>query len=920
MRKAIHRTLCVLLTVVFVLSGVLSGTAAWQSANQQTKNELAGTAREMDVELLKLLKQLDGTLTEIPVPDAAFYLFTEDGKQIGGRYETDENGRISVQLPPGNYYFEEIMPAPGYDFDQENGALKTRYEFTVTGEETDPIVVRVYNVPLDGRLVVQKWVVNADNTPLTPEQQDQLFEFTVTFSDGGTYSYRVGDGPLQSVASGGKIYLKHGESAVFEDIPVGVQYTVVETPQDDYHTTSNGHQGNITAQGSNAVFVNTYEPQELGKITVTKEVRGEGGDVNKEFTFTAVINGETFTYTIKHGESFTIPDLPIGTQYVITETDYSADGYVTAVHTYTGTINSAGEVILPFVNVFNPPDTLGTLEVQKQVLEEGYDPDKVFTFEVTFEGENAPQSPQIFTLKAGEKLSFLNIPAGVRFTVREIDPNGYLPDFVVASGTIVGGETTVVVFRNRVPEPPDPTSILKVTKRVEGEISPEDEDKEFHITVDVNGEETDLNLKDDETVEIEVPGNSDYVVSEDDYSGDGFSQTITNGSGTIRPGETVEVVVTNTYVGTVYTQISGEKTWDLGGYPDSVLPQSIIVRLLHNGKVVEEVVVTPDENGKWDYQFNAPKYDADGNEIQYTIEEEPLYNFIPSYDGFNIKNTYIPPVSMDPPIIQKVVTGDNAPETQFQFLLQGQEGAPMPEGSNGNTKVVTLNGSGEVELGFITFTKPGVYVYTVTELIGGQTGWTYDEASYVLTVTVTETDGVLTATQELTKNDQKVSSIVFTNHYEKVEDPNKVEISGEKTWIHGDNPEENWPTAIVVQIYADGELIIQQQVTEKDDWYYSFDLPKYASDGHEIEYTINEAEIPDYSVVVDGYNLTNVYEPDTPDNPGSSDAPTDPSTPGIPPQTGDTSGNVGLYLKFCVGSGVVLAALLVLDHRRKKRS
>ena len=120
-------------------------------------------------------------------------------------------------------HFEEIMPAPGYDFDQENGAPKTRYEFTVTGEETDPIVVRVYSVPLDGRLVVQKWVVNADDTPLTPEQQDQLFEFTVTFSDGGTYSYRVGDGPLQSVASGGKIYLKHGESAVFENIPVGVQ-------------------------------------------------------------------------------------------------------------------------------------------------------------------------------------------------------------------------------------------------------------------------------------------------------------------------------------------------------------------------------------------------------------------------------------------------------------------------------------------------------------------------------------------------------------------------------------------------------------------------------------------------------------------------------------------------------------------------
>lgn len=914
MHKAMYRTLCVLLTLVFVFSGVLSGTAAWQSANQQTKNELAGTAREIDVELLKLLKQLDGTLTETPLPHASFYLFTQDGKQIGGRYETDEHGRISVQLPPGNYYFEEIMPAPGYDFDRENGAAKTRYEFTVTEDATSPITVRVYNVPLEGQLVVQKLVVNADDTPLSQEQKDQLFEFTVTFSDGGTYSYRVDGGALQTVASGGKIYLKHGQTAVFEDLPVGVLYTVVETPQQGYHTTSTGHRGNITVQGCTAVFVNTYDPQDVGKLTVTKEVRGEGGDLNKEFTFTAIVNGETFTFTLKHGESFTFPDLPIGTQYVVTETDYSQDGYVTAVHTYTGYITSTGEVILPFVNIYQPPDTPGNLEVEKQVLGDGADPNKVFTFEVTFTGEGAPESPQIFTLKAGENLVFSDIPAGVHYTVKEIDPAGYLPDTEVASGTIVGGETAVVVFRNRVPDQEPPSSLLKVTKQVVGEIPAEDEDKEFHITVDVNGEEMDFNLKDDETVEIEVPGGSDYQVEEDDYTDDGYSQSISNGSGTIPPGETVEVVVTNTYVGVVFTQIRGEKTWELGGYPDSVLPDSILVRLLHDGKVVEEVVVTPDENGQWHYQFTAPKYDADGNEIEYTVQEEPIYNFIPSYDGYNIKNTYIPPISVDPPLIQKVVTGENAPETQFQFLLQGQEGAPMPEGSTGNTKVVTLDGSGQVELGEITFSHPGVYVYTITELHGGETGWTYDQASYVLTITVTQDNGVLTATQVLTKNNQEVSSVVFTNHYEKVEDPSKVEISGDKTWMHGDNPEENWPDSIIVKVYADGVLIIQQQVTAKDDWHYSFELPRYAEDGHEIVYTIHEADVPQYGVVVDGYNLTNIYDPD------GNLTPSDPGTPEDPhlPQTGDTA-DVGLYLKFFVCSGLALAAVLIFNHRRKSR-
>ena len=128
-------------------------------------------------------------------------------------------------------------------------------------------------------------------------------------------------------------------------------------------------------------------------------------------------------------------------------------------------------------------------------------------------------------------------------------------------------------------------------------------------------------------------------------------------------------------------EIKGEKTWEQGGHA-IVLPESITVRLKNGNIVVEEITVAPDEHGKWHYTFTAPKYDADGNEITYTVEELPVVGFIPAYNGFDIVNTYIPPVEIDPPIIEKVVEGENVPETEFAFLLRGENGAPMYSLSN----------------------------------------------------------------------------------------------------------------------------------------------------------------------------------------------------------------------------------------------
>ena len=102
---------------------------------------------------------------------------------------------------------------------------------------------------------------------------------------------------------------------------------------------------------------------------------------------------------------------------------------------------------------------------------------------------------------------------------------------------------------------------------------------------------------------------------------------------------------------------------------------------------------------------------------------------------------------------------------------------------------------------------------------------------YTLTFTVTLEDGELHASYTLTRDGEAAEKALFTNRYdEKMTEPDTVEIAGNKTWNHGDNPEDKWPDSIVVEVYADGQLAAQRLVTAGDGWQYAFELPKYAEE------------------------------------------------------------------------------------------
>ncbi|MGY3783389.1 Cna B-type domain-containing protein, partial [Gemella taiwanensis] len=90
--------------------------------------------------------------------------------------------------------------------------------------------------------------------------------------------------------------------------------------------------------------------------------------------------------------------------------------------------------------------------------------------------------------------------------------------------------------------------------------------------------------------------------------------------------------------------VAGTKTWDDSNNQDGKRPDKIkvILNKTVDGQTtkVTEKEVTKDN---WNYEFNdLPKYE-NGKEITYSIDEEAVAGYKKTIDGYNLKNTYIPP-------------------------------------------------------------------------------------------------------------------------------------------------------------------------------------------------------------------------------------------------------------------------------------
>jgi pilin isopeptide linkage protein len=158
---------------------------------------------------------------------------------------------------------------------------------------------------------------------------------------------------------------------------------------------------------------------------------------------------------------------------------------------------------------------------------------------------------------------------------------------------------------------------------------------------------------------------------------------------------------------------------------------------------------------------------------------------------FTNRYTRPEPAVVDPGI-SKTVQGNPPADALFSFRLAADSASfPMPSGSVNGEKIIYLTGPGQAEFGNIAFTEPGTYTYTVREIDGSLSGYAYDTTVYAMTVTVTESDGKLSAVRRIERADgTPATSLDFTNVYRNPVQPG----GGNPVQPGGGNPHPAGPS------------------------------------------------------------------------------------------------------------------------------
>ena len=130
---------------------------------------------------------------------------------------------------------------------------------------------------------------------------------------------------------------------------------------------------------------------------------------------------------------------------------------------------------------------------------------------------------------------------------------------------------------------------------------------------------------------------------------------------------------------------------------------------------------------------------------------------------------------------KKVLEGRNwADGDSFTVQLTADDGVPMPGGAKSKVATVELTNDQPATFGDITYTKPGTYTYTISEVIPGSNagadGISYSAASYIATVVVNDNHAgalVVTSVKVVQEcNDAgvdtktEVADAIFTNRYD----------------------------------------------------------------------------------------------------------------------------------------------------------
>lgn len=442
------------------------------------------------------------------------------------------------------------------------------------------------------------------------------------------------------------------------------------------------------------------------------------------------------------------------------------------------------------------------------------------------------------------------------------------------------------------------------------------------------------------------------------------------------PGtKSYKITVTNKKKDTPEIEISGTKTWSDFGAENR--PEFITVRLFAND--VEVAVKEVRASDDWKYDFGKwPAVDGDGNEISYTIKEDPVPGYYITINGFDIINSREPyeptPEYVNIRVNKRWIDNDNRNNTRpgsitIELLADGRvvDRATinsandwgltffnMPKYDGGHLidytiREVPVEGyrsilTGDMHYGFtLTNELKGEKInIPVRKVWEGKKGAfanisLYADGEIVYTVSLSDENNWEYIFEGLDRYDANGREIVYTiseapiEGYEskiegdqdrgfvvtnKSKESPKISIPLKKNWV-GKKAEK-----AIVNLYANGEIVYTVDLSEENAWSFVFeDLDKLDQNGNEIAYTVEELPIDGYEANIsgspaEGFIITNTWIPDRPDEdtPGK---PNIPKKPGLP-KTGDGL-NKSVYAAMVAIFGGVMVLFGLNEIRKSKR-
>ncbi|KXU06155.1 Alcohol dehydrogenase [Streptococcus oralis] len=228
---------------------------------------------------------------------------------------------------------------------------------------------------------------------------------------------------------------------------------------------------------------------------------------------------------------------------------------------------------------------------------------------------------------------------------------------------------------------------------------------------------------------------------------------------------------------------------------------------------------------------NLPQYEA-GKEIAYSIKEVDV------------------PAGYEASVTGQVVTNTHNPDT---VILSGTK--VWKDNNNQDGKRTS-----SVKVQILKNDKEVVQEIEVSEA----TGWKFEskalpkyENGKLIKYTVKE---VVVKGYTSTITTEKEGKYTITNEYT----PEKIAVSGQKTWIDNNDQDRIRPASITVKLLANGKDTGKTATaTAETGWKYEFiNLDRY-QDGKAIEYTVKEVGVPTgYTATETGMNVTNTHTPE----------------------------------------------------------